>query len=331
MLVEDPAMIGTDLLVLGRQVPTSHGGYVDILGLDVDGRVHILELKRDKTPRDVVAQTLDYGSWAKELALDDIVQLHLDHHDGQSLDDAFADRFDQPLPDVINADQQFTIVASALDPTSDRIVEFLAQDYGVPINAVFFRHFNDDGREYLARTWLIAPAEVETHAARSSKRKVRTWNGRDFYVIQGRADQEEDRWEIARRYGLLNAGGGSWYWKPLRNLTPGARVFVYVGGAGYVGIGEITGALMPAGDAIVDVDGTPTKFADLPGIPDRIRSRAQSTDPEVVEMVVPVTLQVARPIDQAVSERGLFASQVTVCKLRDERTIETVEQEFSTP
>ena len=31
--------------------------------------------------------------------------------------------------------------------------------FGVPINAVFFRHFSDDSREYLARTWLLDPQQ----------------------------------------------------------------------------------------------------------------------------------------------------------------------------
>jgi hypothetical protein len=29
----------------------------------VEGRIHVIELKRDRTPREVVAQILDYGSW----------------------------------------------------------------------------------------------------------------------------------------------------------------------------------------------------------------------------------------------------------------------------
>ena len=105
------------------------------------------------TPRDVVTQALDYGSWVQDLNLDDLEQTYLDYHgDDTELDAAFAERFGSPLPDVVNADQQFTIIASELDPTSDRIVELLAESYGVPINAVFFRHFSDDGRDYLART-----------------------------------------------------------------------------------------------------------------------------------------------------------------------------------
>ena len=100
------------------------------------------------------------------------------------LDEAFAEHFGGPLPDVVNAEQQFTILASELDPTSDRIIEFLAESYDAPINAVFFRHLADGGLAYLARTWLLDPQHVEDKAARPSRRKLRPWNGRDFSVGQ---------------------------------------------------------------------------------------------------------------------------------------------------
>ena len=231
-------------------------GYIDLLAVDAEGRVHVLELKRDRTPRDAVAQALDYGSWVAGLSLEDLEQIHLDYQGGETdLGDAFAERFGSPLPDVVNADQQFTIIASELDPTSYRIVEFLAESYGVPINAVFFSHFSDDGREYLARTWLLEPQQTEAKAARPSRSKIRPWNGRDFYVVLGRNDPGDVRWPIASKYGFLNAGGGSWYWKPLRNLTPAKRVFAYVSGAGYVGIGRVTGEMIPARDAKVEIAG----------------------------------------------------------------------------
>ena len=328
MLSEDPSMSGMDLLILGRQVPTSHGGYIDLLALDADGRAHVLELKRDRTPRYVVAQALDYGSWVQGLGLEDLEQIYLDHNGGETqLDEAFAERFDSPLPDVVNAEQQFTIIASELDPTSDRIVEFLADAYDVPINAVFFRHFSDDDREYLARTWLLDPQQTEDKGVRPARRKLRPWNGRDFYMVLGRAGQT-DRWAIASKYGLLNAGGGEWYWKPLRNLTPGKRVFAYVGGAGYVGIGRVTGEMIPARDARVEINGQLQALLDQPELSTERWQRTASDDPEVTEKVVPVEWLATRPIDQAVREKGLFASQVTVCKLRDDHTITTVERAF---
>ena len=328
MLAEDPGMSGTDLLIVGRQVKTAYGGAIDLLALDADGRAHVLELKRDRTPRDVVAQTLDYGSWVQSLSVEDLEQIYVDYHgDDTELDAAFADRFGSPLPDVVNADQQFTIIASELDPTSDRIVEFLAESYGVPINAVFFRHFSDDGSDYLARTWLLDPQPVEGKAGRPSRSKKRPWNGRDFYIVLGRVDDPR-RWSIASTYGLLNAGGGSWYWKPLRSLTPGSRVFAHVGGAGYVGIGQVTGELLPLRDARVEIDGQLQPLLDQPHPGGGTWEGVASDDPEETEMVVPVRWLATRTLDQAFWEKGLFASQVTVCKLRDEHTITTVESAF---
>ncbi|WP_420613505.1 hypothetical protein [Candidatus Spongiisocius sp.] len=325
MLAEDPAMSGIDLLVIGRQVRTGYGGFVDLLALDADGRAHVLEIKRDRTPRDVVAQALDYGSWVQGLGLEDLEQIYFDHHDHEAdLGEAFAERFGSPLPDVVNADQQFTIIASELDPTSDRIVEFLAGSYGVPINVVFFRHFSDDNVDYLARTWLLDPQPTEVKARRSSRR--RPWNGRDFYCVLGRVN-DAYRWLIARKYGLLNAGGGAWYWKPLRNLTPGSRVFAYVAGAGYVGIGRVTGEMIFARDA--EFAATESRsLLDQPEPSAQWKERVASDDPERTEMVVPVEWYATRPVEEAVWEKGLFASQVTVCKLRDENTIRTVESAF---
>lgn len=40
-----------------------------------DGVLHVLELKKDKTPREVVAQVLDYGSWVRSLAHEDVLRL----------------------------------------------------------------------------------------------------------------------------------------------------------------------------------------------------------------------------------------------------------------
>lgn len=161
MIANDPGLVGLPILVVGRQVVTKFGGFVDVLGVDADGRVHVIELKRDRTPREVVAQVLDYGAWAQNLTLADAAEVYQDRIGG-ALDEAFAEHFGVPVPDAFDADQRLTIVASELDAASGRIVEYLATRYDVPVNAVFFRHFKDGGAEYLARTWLRPPEEATT-------------------------------------------------------------------------------------------------------------------------------------------------------------------------
>jgi len=47
-------------------------------------------------------------------------------------------------------------------------------------------------------------------------------------------------------------------------------------------------------------------------------------DEDQTEYAVPVRWLVTRELDSAVTERGLFASQVSVCTVRDERTTDLV-------
>lgn len=328
MIVSDTSLLGMDLLVVGRQVATAYGGFIDVLAVDAEAHLHVLELKRDRTPRDVVAQVLDYGSWVQGLTLDDASGIYASRNEGD-FSEAFAAHFDAPVPDVFNPAQRLTIVASQLDEASDRIVTFLAESYAVPINAVFFRYFSDGSSEFLARTWLIAPEEADAKRSQHATRtKVRAWNGRDFYVVLGNVESGSWRWEVGAEFGFVSAGGGTWYSKPLRNLAPGSRVFAYVGGAGYVGVGEVTGTVGRLRDLEVVVDGKAVKVVDQPQVPHRIVERARSQDDDETEYAVPVRWLVANKVDSAVKERGLFASQVPVCKLRDERTIEVVLDAF---
>jgi RecB family endonuclease NucS len=51
-----------EVLIIGRQVTTNLGKAVDLLGLDKKGNTVVIELKREKTPRETVAQILEYAS-----------------------------------------------------------------------------------------------------------------------------------------------------------------------------------------------------------------------------------------------------------------------------
>lgn len=61
-LAADIGVLDDDLLVIGRQVETDFGGVIDLLCMDASADLVVVELKRDKTPRQIVAQTLDYAS-----------------------------------------------------------------------------------------------------------------------------------------------------------------------------------------------------------------------------------------------------------------------------
>jgi RecB family endonuclease NucS len=91
-LERDMSILSPDLLVISRQVATDFGGLLDLLCLNRTGDVIVVELKRDRTPRDITAQILDYGSWVKSLSYEQIVALakgYLGPRGQGSLDEAF--------------------------------------------------------------------------------------------------------------------------------------------------------------------------------------------------------------------------------------------------
>lgn len=153
-IAKDSSILGMELLIIGRQVTTQYGGRIDLLGIDRQGDVSIIELKRDKTPREVVAQILDYASWVRRLTyneLDSITNSYLE----KSLSTAFSERFNDAIPDNVNVNHRMLIVASELDDSSERIVQYLADEYQVNINALFFSFFDDGFGEILGRAWLM--------------------------------------------------------------------------------------------------------------------------------------------------------------------------------
>ena len=60
------------ILIIGRQVATNFGGFIDLVGIDRQGDAVVVELKRNRTPRDTLAQALEYASFVARL---DTIQL----------------------------------------------------------------------------------------------------------------------------------------------------------------------------------------------------------------------------------------------------------------
>ena len=171
------SIVEADLLVIGRQVTTDFGGIIDLLCLDPNGDVVILELKRAKTPREITAQALDYASWVAELPPERIIEMaNVYLRTNGPLESAFKQKFGVELPETVNASHRMLIVASEIDPSSERIIHYLSNRHGVNINAVTFQCFRaPDGGEWLARVFLMEPEDVEykAHLKGSTPRRSR--------------------------------------------------------------------------------------------------------------------------------------------------------------
>ncbi len=151
----DVALINNDLLIIGQQVPTGYGGFIDLLCIDPVGNLVILELKKDKTPRDIVAQVLDYASWVEKLEAEEIQAIANRLLRPNTLEQAFREKFKTDLPEVLNERHRMYVVASSLDSATERIIKYLSESHKVDINAATFSYFKTQQAELLGRS---APA-----------------------------------------------------------------------------------------------------------------------------------------------------------------------------
>ncbi|MEZ4552429.1 MAG: endonuclease NucS [Dehalococcoidia bacterium] len=320
MIAADPSILSESWLLIGRQVRTDHGGFIDLLALNVDAQLIVIELKRNQTPREVVAQGLDYASWARQLTPDRLASIYDGFSNGGSLGDRFRDHFGVDLDEEqLNGAHQLVIVASVLDASTERIVNYL-NEMDVPVNIIFFQVFSDGPNQYLSRSWLIDPIETETRATpRDSGPKVE-WN-REYYVSFGHGSSRD--WDEAVRYGFISAGGGAWYTKTLRLLTTESTIWVNIPRVGYVGVGRVRGPAVPVNEFFVDADGVRRPFLDVAKAD---YHRASVGDEDKGEFIVPVEWIATRPLAEAVSEVGFFGNQNTVCRPVTSKWIHTVDR-----
>jgi len=247
-ITKDSSILGFDLLLIGRQVPSEYRGRIDLLAINSQGDLVIIELKRDRTPREVVAQLLDYASWIKKLAYNEVNAITKQYLN-KSLAEAFNEKFGAPIPENINTNHSMIIVASELDDSSERIVQYLSDDYNVNINAIFFNYFKSGSDEIIGRAWLMDPEEVQE---RAESRKQAPWSGYWFVNV---GEGEARNWEDNRRYGYIGAGHGKWYSDRLKKLDVGDKIFAYQKGHGYVGYGEVTRKAVMLKDFFVEKEG----------------------------------------------------------------------------
>lgn len=170
-LCHDISLIGTDLLAIGQQIETAYGGFIDLLAVDPVGNLVILELKRDKTPRDVVAQALDYASWVQDLGHEAITEIASGFVEGNTFEQAFREQFQTDVPEILNERHRIYLVASSIDAATERIVRYLSETHDIDINVVTFAYFRTAEGEFVGRSLLLDEEEVQTRAESKSKRK----------------------------------------------------------------------------------------------------------------------------------------------------------------
>ena len=158
--------------------------FPDLLGVDLEGNLVIVELKRGKTPREVIAQLLDYAAWANELSQEDIHTtaedyfLRVGRFEGRTFADAFRESFEIPETDDLppfNRKLRLFVVAEEIQPRVARVCRFLRTSYGMDVSCVAVSMFRTESGEEIVSLETKVGDEEMLDAGR--RRPASRWSG----------------------------------------------------------------------------------------------------------------------------------------------------------
>ena len=176
------------ILWIGRQTSAKDEDgtiYSDLFGVDFQGNLVIVELKKGRTPRDIIAQMLDYAAWTvglSESQVREIAEVYFETRgvfEGKTFDDAFREVFDIPETDKLprlNEGLRLFIVAEEIPPRVARVCRFLRTSHGMDISCIDVSTFETESGEVLVSTEtavgdedFAAPKAQQQHTAPPTK------------------------------------------------------------------------------------------------------------------------------------------------------------------
>ncbi|MDE0017989.1 MAG: hypothetical protein OXU51_17540 [Candidatus Poribacteria bacterium] len=162
--------------------------YPDLLGVDSEGDLVVVEFKRRQTPRDVVAQLLEYAAWANELPLEQIHEIadayfeKRDEFRGKTFPDAFREVFDIPETDELpplNRKLRLFVVAEEIHPRVARVCRFLRTSYKMDVSCIAVSKFQtESGDEIVSTETKVGDEEIDTPKTRQQGTlQTSRWSG----------------------------------------------------------------------------------------------------------------------------------------------------------
>lgn len=144
---------GEDILWIGKQTSAAVEDrtiFPDLLGVDAEGNLIIVELKRGRTPRDTVAQLLDYATWADGISdaqIREIAKTYFEDQirlEGKSFDEAFKTAFETENVPALNRSLRLYIVAGRISEWVLKVSKFLRTSHDMDISCIAVSMFQTE-------------------------------------------------------------------------------------------------------------------------------------------------------------------------------------------
>lgn len=258
------AVVAPDVLVIAEEFAEWDDSKrrIDLLGLDRDACLVVIELKRDDDGH-MELQAIRYAAMVSRMTFQRAVAIYTAWlaRQGDSKDAREALRLwfrtNEPPADDAILDVRIVLVAADFKKELTTAVLWL-REWDLDIRCVRVKPYQE-GDGVLLEVQPIVPLpeaaeyQVSIREEAASRREVARQRGEDtgyWFMNTGEGDGNGRSWEDCRRYGFLSAGGGPTWQAYAKALQTGDKVFAYLSGHGYVGLGEVTSTAVPFADFI---------------------------------------------------------------------------------
>ena len=230
-LEANPRYIQQDMFIIGRQVKTDSGLYVDLLGIDKYCSVIIIELKKDdEDQREVIAQILDYAEWCSGVNSDNLEKIAKQYFEKYKPNEEFITlrkKFESRFgfePDHLNESQKLFIIAPKIDKHIIKIAKYL-ETYEMDIRCEEIEKYEDasTGNTHIRTDFVVGEKRAKT---RSDKPRQPVHSNYDWnYYTLYRHWEEKTVEELQRICDYISKYSASRGWKLQSEFNQNSVVF----------------------------------------------------------------------------------------------------------
>jgi hypothetical protein len=192
-VIAHPQVLGPDVKIVAFEFGRWSGSSgdrdwdrLDILALDQDGRLVVVELKRDKAPDTVEMQALKYAALVSRFTRDDLNRVHAQYLARRRGEPVEADEAAAELDEWSSITEEslrlprIVLMASSFPKTVTATVVFLHQQLALDVRLLVFQAYRTEGGEVLitvsqhypppeVEDFVLSPEVVEARQARTER------------------------------------------------------------------------------------------------------------------------------------------------------------------
>ena len=171
----NPSILGEDLLIIGKEFSKFDGTNerLDLLAVDSDGKLVIIELKRDDSGADAYWQAIKYASYFQKASAEVVIDI-LANYDGMSTEDAvhkLRQHLDEDDLGSLNNDQRIILASHRFAPEVTSAALWLNGKLPNLITCVQLTPYLDGESMYVHANTIIPVPEAEDYMVQVGNRQ----------------------------------------------------------------------------------------------------------------------------------------------------------------